>query len=552
MKKIFIVIIVFLIVGILFGGSKKPPAVSSQNLYAKENLVIIGFQALDSGSRTPLNLIERRDLGTIFSQSNHFNLIMGREVQNAMRDLRISSNMDNLSSEEASQIGERLDASMVVWGTIVSMSNTQFRMTGTMQSMRTGNVQSFSIVLDRGNNIEHIRAGLYDRASEFSRSEIGRIYEMALQHFHNRNYESAESMFLRLVSLDRENVDAYYYLGFMQFEQNRFSQAAEYYNQGLELDPESETLLLSLANAYRRQGMRNQAIEALEKVAENRSDVLLYYNIAILYNETGSIENAMEVLDRALSINPEYEEAHKLYAEIAYDNRMFEKAIEHLLIVTEMDPEDEESSRRLALSYQRTGQLDRAIERYLAIIASDSSNSRAYLNLANAYRAMALELPNDAQRLNRQALQAFEEALRLNQENARIEISIADVYLALNDFNNSERFANAAMRRQDGLHEASVILGTITQRRGIERYNSFVELQTLTDSGNLWGQELNETIARRDRTRAEAHALFNQSERHFREAIAKTDNERIRNDINQRIQANQQYVNMTRPDFFND
>ena len=553
MKKVYIVIIVFMVVSVLFAGSKKTPAVNlTQNLHAGENLVIIGFQALDGNSRNVTNMLERRDLNAVFGPSTYFNLIMGRDVTNAMRDLRISSTMERLSSEEAAQIGERLDAAIIIWGTVVSINNTQFRMSVTVQSLRTGNVQSFSFTLERGGNQEAIRTGLYDRASEFSRGEVSRIYDMALQHYHNRNFESAESMFLRVTSIDRENIDAYYYLGFMQFEQSRFSQAVDYYNRGLEIDPNSETLLLSVANAYRRQGMRNQAIEALEKVAENRSDIHIYYNIALLYSESANIDDAMAALDRALTIDTEFEDAHKLYSEIAYDNRIYDKAIEHLLIVTELRPEDEESARRLALSYQRTGQLDRAIERYLAIIEADETNFRAYLNLANAYRAMALENPNDANRLNRQALQAFTEALRLNQNNARIELSISDVHLALNDLTSSERFANLALQRMDDLHEASIILGSIAQRRGIERYNQFVDLQSLTDSGNLWGQELNDTIATRDRTRAEAHALFNLTNRHFNDALQKVDNDRLRNEINQRIQANQQYVNMTRPDFFQD
>jgi len=554
MKRIYFAVVCLVLVSALFSASNKPATGLAQSTQASETLVIIGFQAIDGNSRYITNMLESRDLNALFSSSDHFRHIMGREVSNIMRTEGITSTMERLSSDEAAQIGAKLDASIVIWGTVVSINNTQFRMSGTMRSMRTGNVSQFSFLVERDRNQREdaLRTELYQKISDFSKSELSRLFDMALQHYHNRTFESAETMFLRVVGIDKENLDAYYYLGIMQFEQNRFGQAVDYYNQGLTVDPYNETLLLSVANAYRRQGLTNQAIEALEKVAESKSDKNIYYNIALLYNERGLSNEVMDVLDKALEIDPEFEEAHTLYADTSYDNRNFEKAIEHLLFLSEQKPDDDEVARRLALSYQRTGQLDRAIERYLAIIETDKNNNRAYVNLANAYRAIALENPNDATRYNRLALQAFSDALRLNPNNARIEISISDVHLALNDLTNSERFANSARQRQNDLYEASVILGTIAQRKGIEIYNNYVELQSITDSGNLWGQELNDTIARRDRTRAEAHTLFNQSESFFREALEKTDVDRIKNDINHRIQGNQQYINLTRPDFFNE
>ena len=554
MKRFCIVLICFVFLGALFASSNRPVANVDQNTASSENLVIIGFQAIDSHSRNPLNLLERRDLNELFRSSDHFRLIMGNDVRNVMRAENITSTMERLSSDEARQIGEKLDASIVVWGTIVSTggNNTQFRMSGTMVSMRTGNVANFSFVIGRSGNQDALRAGLYERLSEFSKTEMTQMFDMALQHYHNRSYEDAEALFQRVVSIDRENMDAYYYLGILNFEQNRFADAVREYSRGLDINPSDETLLLSIANAYRRQGLISQAVEALEKVAETRSDKNIYYNIALLYNERSFINEAMESLDKALNLDPEYEDAHSLYADIAYDNRYFEKAVEHLLFITDLRPDDEESARRLALSYQRLGQLDRAIERYQAIIASDSTNIRALVNLANAYRAIALENPDDATRLNRQALQAFVDALRVNPNNARVEISIADVHLALNDLANSERYANAALQKQADLHEASIILGSIAQRRGIERYNAYVELQTITDSGNLFGRDLDDTIARRDRTRAEAHTQFNLADRHFKNALEKTDIDRLKNDINNRIQGNQDFINRTRPDFFSE
>ncbi len=540
MKKIILAVIALMVLANVFAAGT-------------EKLVIIGFDAIDRDSRYIKTMLDRRDINTVFGSDDHFELIIGRPVSNVMKDKKISASMDELSSDDAGIIGEALDASIVVWGTIVKVSDTMFRISGSMRSQRSASLQRFSFEVSRERNQREnaFRENLLTALRNFSMGEMSKMFDIALQQFNNKQYDSAESQFLRVVSIDRDNLDAYYYLGYIQFDQNRFAKAVEYYNQGLDIDPSNERLLLYVSEAYRRQGLLDKAIESLEKVAENNSDQRIYLNIAMLYKDRGLSTEAMNALDHALEIDSDYEAAHELYAEIAYDNNFFEKAIPHLVFMTDSKPDNEEFARKLALSYQRTGQLNKAIERYQSIINQDKNNLRAYLNLSSAYRAIAQENHNEADKYNRLALQAFLEAKRINPDNARVEISISDVYLALNDLTNAEKYANSANAKQDDLFEASQILGTIAQRKGIDKYNSYVELQTQTDSGRLYGKELDDTIVRRDKTKAEAHTLFNQADKFFKEAQRKAGSERIKNEINNRIQTNQQYINQTKPDFFN-
>lgn len=518
-----------------------------------EKLVIIGFDAVDRDSRYIKTMLDRRDINAVFGADEHFELVFGRPVTNVMRDEKIEANMEILTSTEAGVIGEKLDASIAVWGTIVKVSDTMFRISGSMKSIRSDTVArfSFEVSRDRNQREQALRSQLLARLHEFSKGEMSKMFDIALQQFNNKQFDSAETQFLRITRIDPSNIDAYFYLGWIQFEQNRFSRAVDYYNMGLDIDPENERLLLYVSEAYRRQGLLDKAIEALEKVAESKSDKLIYINIAQMYKDRNVINSAMETLDKALALDPEFEAAHNLYAEIAYDNRLFEKAIPHLVFITNLRPDDEDAARKLALSYQRTGQLTKAIERYQEIIAQDKNNVRAYLNLASAYRAIAFENTAESNKFNRQALQAFLEARKIDTENARIEVSIADVYYALNDMQNAERFANNAKQKQSDLHEASTILGMVAQKRGIDKYNTYVELQNRTDSGNLFGRELDDTIALRDKTKAEAHTFFNQADKFFKEALGVADSERVRSDLNSKIQMNQQYINQTKPDFFN-
>jgi tetratricopeptide (TPR) repeat protein len=532
--------------------------VALSTLLMAERLVIINIVERDRESRqviTRLNHQKNGDIITVFGKDDHFQLIFGREVENAMKSLGISLSQ-NLTHHEAGLIGESLDASIVMWGMVESLPTAgagHFRMNGSFRSQRTGATSNYSLTIfgQQAPRQTALRNELLTRLKDFSKGEMTKLFDIALQHFHNKAFENAEQQFINITRIDPKHHEAYYYLGLINFEQNKFSEAVNFFNQSLAINPDNDDLLIFISDAYRRQGMISNAIDALERVAEKRNDAQLYYAIAMMYNQENRIDDAMENLDRALVIDPEHELSVVLYAEITYNNDMFERAIDYLEKVVDMRPDDEEASRRLALSYIRTGQLDKAITKYQSIIASDRNNIRAYQNLAAAYRTLAGENPNEANRNNRLALQAFQDALRIDPNNARIEVSIADVYNALGDLQNAERFANAAKQKQPNMHETDTILGEIAQKRGIAFFNTYVELQNLTDSGNLFGRELDDTIARRDRTKADAHREFNRADGFFREAANKTNSERVRNELNGRIQTNRQYIESTKPDFFN-
>jgi len=542
MKRILLVIICVVLCTILLAAGN-------------ENLVIIGFGA-DRDSRNVADNISKRQLEPIFGGGDHFKLIHGKTVDNAKKDLKISTATELLSSEEATAIGAKLDASIVVWGRIESITNnrTAFRMSGRMLSQRSGTVNTFNFQIpsDSRQRETVLRNELLAKLTEFSQGEIIKLFDMALQQYNSKLYDTAEAGFLNIVRIDNTNTDAYKYLGYIQYEQENYPKAVDYYNQGLAVNPNHDELLRYLSEAYRVQGMVDEAINALEKVAEINADKAVYYQVAKLYRDRGDTADAMAALDKAIELDPELDLAHDLYAEIAYDTRDYTKAIEHLEYMTNAKPEDDELARRLAISYQRTGQLDKAIERYNNIIAGDKNNIRAYLNLAAAYRTMAIENSGEARKYNNQALQTYQEAMRVEPGNARIEVSLADVYLSLNDRTNADKWATSARQKDPSVYEASAILGEVAQKNGIDRYNRFIELQRQSnnDSGTLYGKALDDLIAQRDQTKREAHSLFNRADTLFREAYNAATLDRVKSDLNNKIQGNRQYIEQTRPDFF--
>jgi len=542
MKRILLVMICVVLCSLLLAAGS-------------ENLVIIGFGAADRDSRNVADNINKRQLEPVFGSGDHFRLIPSKNVDNAKKELKITKTADAFDSADATRIGEKLDASIVVWGQVQSISGNQttLRMSGTMLSQRSGTVSTFNFQIPKDNRQREtvLKNELLTKLTDFSKGEVQKLFDMALQQYNSKLYDTAEAGFLNIIRIDNANMDAYKYLGYIQYEQENYEGAANYYNQGLAIDPNHEDLLRYLSMAYTQQGKTDEAIGTLEKVAEINADKAVYYQVARLYRDRGDTADALAALDNALAIDPELDAAHDLYADITYSNEDYNKAIEHLEYMTNIRPDDDNLARKLAFSYSKTGQLDKAIERYTNMIKSDPNNVRAYLNLAAAYRTMAINNPREARQNNTQALQTYQNAMKVDPNNARIEVSLANVYLDLDDRTNADKWANSARQKDPTIYEASQILGEIAQKNGIDRYRRYTDLQkqSANESGTLYGKALDDIIAQRDQTKKEANTLFNRADTLFRDALNNAP-DNAKNDINAKIRTNREYIELTKPDFF--
>lgn len=72
-------------------------------------------------------------------------------------------------------------------------------------------------------------------------------------------------------------------------------------------------ILCNISSCYRKKNSNNMAIRYLEKAKEiDDGNKLIYYNIGSIYFDMGNKKSALENIDKALSIDGDYEEAIKL------------------------------------------------------------------------------------------------------------------------------------------------------------------------------------------------------------------------------------------------
>lgn len=129
--------------------------------------------------------------------------------------------------------------------------------------------------------------------------------------------QEAHEYFRRGVDISPGNAARQLKLGEISLELGDFETAERAFKHSISLDPSQTHLFNQLGISLRRQGKLKEAIAYLIraiKVAE--TDENLYFNLARVYMDQGDKEKAMDNLEKALEINPDFKEAKDVIQEM--------------------------------------------------------------------------------------------------------------------------------------------------------------------------------------------------------------------------------------------
>ena len=121
--------------------------------------------------------------------------------------------------------------------------------------------------------------------------------------------DEAEQHYLRTLELDPTYFQAHTNLGAMLVGIGRFTDAARHLRRALALNPHDGKALQNLAVAQLRQGRYAEALALYKRVVERMPNARVYADMATAFYYLGRIEEALESLDRALSLDPTLEDA---------------------------------------------------------------------------------------------------------------------------------------------------------------------------------------------------------------------------------------------------
>jgi Tfp pilus assembly protein PilF/outer membrane murein-binding lipoprotein Lpp len=169
-------------------------------------------------------------------------------------------------------------------------------------------------------------------------AETAALVAEAREAFVNGNFSKAEELYQKFVEQQPDNVVALANLGVAQFRQGKLTAAQLALERAIKADPNDAFSLTTLGAVMIEQDRIDDAIGYLERANEAQADDPITLNyLGVASSQVGQFGKAEQSLRRAITVKPEYAEAHfnlaVIYAtakppSIALAKRHYEKALE--------------------------------------------------------------------------------------------------------------------------------------------------------------------------------------------------------------------------------
>ncbi len=131
-------------------------------------------------------------------------------------------------------------------------------------------------------------------------SDIDMLIKKARKFIENKSYQLADIVLEKIIDQQNDNCEALSHYGFVSFMLGNYNDALKANEKLLAINPSDPYALKGYGLTTARLGNIEEGIAYLIKSIENSSDSFLdpYHDLAVLYYETGRINDAIDILDK--------------------------------------------------------------------------------------------------------------------------------------------------------------------------------------------------------------------------------------------------------------
>lgn len=160
------------------------------------------------------------------------------------------------------------------------------------------------------------------------------------------------------------------------FQKNALSKAQKFFEEALEINPESTDAYFFIGNIFHIKGQLGKAVKAFNKVVEldpNHTDAAI--SLSVILNDIGKYEQAKDIFEKANEkvkkestgvqdphINKKFAQKHYEIAEMYFSYNRYDESLFEYNKASKLDPENLEASIKIAKVYSKKGYISKAIE----------------------------------------------------------------------------------------------------------------------------------------------------------------------------------------------
>jgi tetratricopeptide (TPR) repeat protein len=196
---------------------------------------------------------------------------------------------------------------------------------------------------------------------------LGQIYLRSLSNGDNSGpagtvLQLAINEFKTLVTLEPKSSEHHLVLGQLYGVNKENDKAEEEYKLALEVDPNSENVVLNLARLYSEQGNIVKASKLLESIPLEKRTARMEFALAATYDELKDSKKAVEAYKRSLSMEPDNLDAERGLAQGLLNSGQLEDALKTYNEISQGDPQDVQTLVRISEIQRRRGKYEAALE----------------------------------------------------------------------------------------------------------------------------------------------------------------------------------------------
>ncbi|WNY65683.1 tetratricopeptide repeat protein [Borreliella andersonii] len=291
----------------------------------------------------------------------------------------------------------------------------------------------------------------------------------------NKNKKAIES-FEKAIQLDKNYGTAYYQKGIAEEKIGNMQQAFESFKNAYNLD-KKPNYALKAGIVSNNLGNFKQSEEYLNLFNANAKEPneIAIYNLSIAKFENNKLEESLEIINKAIDLNPEKSEYLYLKASINLKKGNYQNAISLYNLVIEKNPENTSAHINLAKAYEKSGNKNQAISTLEKII--HKNNKLALNNLGILYKK---------EKNYQKAIEIFEKAI-INSD-IEAKYNLATTLIEINDNTRAKDLLREYTKLKPNNPEALHALGIIeynennndqTLRELIKKFPNYKKIENI-------------------------------------------------------------------------
>src|ERR1035437_8030916 len=209
---------------------------------------------------------------------------------------------------------------------------------------------------------------------------IPKAIRAALEHHQAGRLPQAETIYRQILQAEPNHPDALHFLGLIAYQTGKNEIAVELISKAISVIP-SSSMYCNLGAALRNQGKLDAAIESYLKALSIKPDYAeAHYNLGLALQQQGKLDAAVVSYRKALSSKSDFAEAYSDLGLALQQQGKLDAAVESYHKALSIKPDYAEAHSNLGLALQEQGKLDAAVESYRKALSIKPDYAEAHSN----------------------------------------------------------------------------------------------------------------------------------------------------------------------------